>query len=151
MITFLKIRFGKEIKVDHDYILENYDLGHSWKRNKDTGNWQKVEETVPTAPQVLFLELCVKMLKEGGTMCIVLPEGIFGNLTEGYVRQWLLNNVTILAIWDCPQTLFLPHTNTKTCILFLKKEKIGNQCILMSHLQKTGHDQRGAEIKIGGG
>ncbi len=143
--------FGSNIKVEHDYILENYELGHQWK--KENGKWMKGGKTSPTAPQVLFLELCVKMLKQGGTMCIVLPEGIFGNPKEGYVRQWLLSNLTILAIWDCPQALFLPHTNTKTCILFLKKEKTGNQCILMSHLQKTGHDQRGAEIKIdrGGG
>ena len=138
--------FGSNIKIGHDYILTNYELGHSWDRQGNSARWKKSNEVVPTDPQILFLELCIKLLKDGGTMCIVLPESIFGNPTEGYVRQWLLDNMTILAVWDCPQTLFLPHTNTKTCMLFLKKQKTVRQKILMSHLQKVGHDQRGAEI-----
>lgn len=143
--------FGSNIKVTHNYILKNYELGYLWKKKENTNRWKKSNKVVPTDPQILFLELCIKLLKDGGTMCIVLPESIFGNPTEGYVRQWLLDYTTILAVWDCPQTLFLPHTNTKTCMLFLKKEKTSTQKILMSHLQKVGHDQRGAEIVKNGG
>jgi len=143
--------FGSNIKVTHKYILENYELGHLWEKQENDNRWKKSDEVAPTDPQILFLELCIKLLKDRGTMCIVLPESVFGNPKEGYVRQWLLDNTTILAVWDCPQTLFLPHTNTKTCMLFLKKEKIGIQKILMSHLQKVGHDQRGVEITKNGG
>ncbi|MCY4186422.1 MAG: N-6 DNA methylase [Rhodobacteraceae bacterium] len=140
--------FGSNIFIEHPYILKSYELGHSWVRGNNLKSWIKENDTVPTAPQILFLELCVKLLKAGGFMCIVLPEGIFGNPTEGYVRQWLLDNVKILAVWDCPQSLFLPHTNTKTCMLFVQKEKTRKQKILMSVLRKTGHDQRGAEIML---
>ena len=143
--------FGSLIKVGHSYILRNYDLGHLWEKQKNDNRWRKSNKVTPTDPQILFLELCIRLLKDGGTMCIVLPESVFGNPTEGYVRQWLLDNTMILAVWDCPQTLFLPHTNTKTCMLFLRKEKTGIQKILMSHLQKVGHDQRGAEITKEGG
>ena len=144
--------FGSNIKVRHNYILRSYELGHLWEKHESDNRWRKSEEEViPTDPQILFLELCTKLLKDGGTMCIVLPESVFGNPMEGYVRQWLLDKMTILAVWDCPQTLFLPHTNTKTCMLFMKKEKTNMQKILMSHLRKVGHDQRGAEITREGG
>ena len=142
--------FGSNIKVGHNYILKNYELGHLWEKQRNNNRWRKSNQVVPTDPQILFLELCIKLIRDGGTMCIVLPESVFGNPKEGYVRQWLMDNTTILAVWDCPQTLFLPHTNTKTCMLFLKKEKTGRQRILMSHLQKVGHDQRGAEITKNG-
>ena len=143
--------FGSNIFVEHHYILENYELGHLWSKDNKTGNWIKQNKTVRTSPQILFLELCIKILKENGLMCIVLPEGIFGNPTEGYVRQWLLENVKIIAVWDCPQSLFLPHTNTKTCMLFVQKEKVRDQKILMSLLHKTGHDQRGVETRLENG
>lgn len=80
-------------------------------------------------------------------MCIVLPESVLGNPTQEYIRQWLLENTTISAVWDCPSLLFLPHTSTKTCILFIEKVKTPNQTIMMSVIKKCGHDARGAEIR----
>ena len=143
--VFTNPPFGADIKVEHTYILKNYDLGHKWE--KSSGKWVKTDLTVPTAPQILFLELCTKLLEENGRMCIVLPESVLGNPSQGYVRQWLLQNLKILSIWDCPQNLFLPHTNTKTCILFAEASRQNNQAIMMSVIEKSGHDARGAEVK----
>ena len=145
--VFTNPPFGADIKIKHRNVLKNYDLGHKWTLNEDLSRWFKSNETEPTDPQILFLELCVNLLKEGGRMCIVLPEGVLGNVKEEYVRQWLLDNTTILAIWDCPDVLFLPHTHTKTGILFLEKSKTANQSIMMSVISKCGHDARGAEIR----
>ena len=149
--VFTNPPFGADIKIKHPNILEKYDLGHKWTKPQNSSQWIKSGETEPTDPQILFLELCVNLLKEGGRMCIVLPESVLGNVTEEYVRQWLLDNTTILAVWDCPALLFQPHTNTKTCILFIEKSKIANQSILMSTISKCGHDARGAEIRAGNG
>ncbi len=145
--VFTNPPFGADIKVKHSNILENYDLGHKWKKPNNSSQWIKTEETQPTDPQILFLELCVNLLKEGGKMCIVLPESLLGNPTQEYVRQWLFENTTILAVWDCPSLLFLPHTSTKTCMLFLEKTKIVSQSIMMSVISKCGHDARGAEVR----
>ncbi len=145
--VFTNPPFGADIKIKHRYILEQYDLGHKWIKDKRSQRWHKAGETEPTDPQILFLELCVNLLNEGGKMCIVLPESVLGNPTQEYVRQWLLENTTILAVWDCPSLLFLPHTSTKTCILFIEKVKTPNQTIMMSVIKKCGHDARGAEIR----
>lgn len=145
--VFTNPPFGADIKIMDPSILENYDLGHKWTKDKNSSKWIKSKQTEPTDPQILFLELCVNLLKEGGRMCIVLPEGVLGNVGEGYVRQWLFENITILAVWDCTPLLFQPHTGTKTCMLFIEKSKSFNQPIMMSVIRKCGHDQRGAEIR----
>ena len=145
--VFTNPPFGADIKIKHRNILEKYALGHKWIKDSHSQKWHQSGETEPTDPQILFLELCLNLLNEGGKMCIVLPESVLGNPTQGYVRQWLLETTTILAIWDCPSLLFQPHTSTKTCILFIEKVKTPHQSIMMSVIKKCGHDSRGAEIR----
>ena len=138
--------FGSDIKIKHPSILEKYDLGHKWTKVKNSSRWFKSGQTEPTSPQILFLELCVNLLKEGGRMCIVLPEGVLGNVGEGYVRQWLFENTTILAVWDCTALLFQPHTGTKTCILFIEKSKSFDYSIMDEcHLQVWTRSKRGRD------
>ena len=149
--VFTNPPFGSDIKIDSPPLLANYDLGHKWTKATNSSRWVKSDQTESTAPQILFLELCINLLKEGGRLCIVLPEGVLGNPTQGHVRQWLLENTTILAVWDCPSSLFLPHTDTKTCVLFIEKSKSFDQSIMMSVISECGHDRRGAEIRDANG
>lgn len=138
--------FGSKIKVKHEYILKNYDLGHKWELID--GEWKKTEKIKETEPQILFIELCLKLLNDGGRMAIVLPDGIFGNPTDGYIREWIKDKAEILAIIDCPHTTFMPYTHTKTSVLVLKKwdkNKKQNYPIFMSIVEKCGHDTRGKE------
>ncbi|QQG38435.1 MAG: N-6 DNA methylase [Candidatus Woesearchaeota archaeon] len=138
--------FGSKIKVKHEYILKKYDLGHEWKF--EDGEWTKTNKTKDTEPQILFIELCLNLLRDGGRMAIVLPDGIFGNPTDGYIREWIKDKAEIMAVIDCPHTTFMPHTHTKTSVLFLKKwDKTQNKNypIMMSVVEKCGHDNRGNE------
>src|SRR3990172_2664782 len=139
--------FGSKIKVHHEYILKNYDLGHKWIFKDE--KWIMTNETKETEPQILFIELCLNLLKDGGRMAIVLPDGIFGNPTDGYIREWIKDKAEILAIIDCPHNTFMPHTHTKTSLLVLKKwdkTKQKNYPIMMSVVNKCGHDTRGNEV-----
>ena len=38
--------------------------------------------------EVLFIERCIRLLKQGGRMGIVLPEGVLNTLNLGKVRQY---------------------------------------------------------------
>lgn len=139
--------FGSKIKVKHEHILKQYDLGYKWEC-KD-GEWKKLNKTKETEPQILFIELCLNLLEDGGRMAIVLPDGIFGNPTDGYIREWIKDKAEIMAIVDCPHTTFMPHTHTKTSVLFVKKwsnQKNKNYSIMMSVVDKCGHDNRGNEV-----
>ncbi|MBA2861035.1 N-6 DNA methylase [Methanococcus maripaludis] len=143
--------FGSKIPVRGDDKLKQFDLGHKWKINKKTGNWEKEKLKDKEAPQILFIERCLQLLEDGGRMAIVLPDGIYGNESLGYIRNWIVNKARIVAIIDVPLETFLPNTGTKTSILVLQKippEKIPEDYpIFMAVTEYCGHDRRGKEIE----
>lgn len=142
--------FGAKIKIQGKEELEHFDLGHKWKKDKNSGAWQITKETQKTEPQLLFIERCLDFLNDGGRMAIVLPDGVFGNPTDGWVRQWIKERAEIMAIVDCPPDTFMPHTHTKTSVLFLRKYEKGenkkNYPIFCSVVKKCGHDARGKDL-----
>lgn len=114
--------FGARIGLRDRAILKRYAFGHQWVQLRGTTTWQQTT-TVSNVqdPQTLFLELCVRKLKPGGRLGIVLPEGMFGNKGQGYVWEWLTWQGHIFALLDCPRTTFQPGTDTKTNVLFFQK------------------------------
>jgi type I restriction enzyme M protein len=114
--------FGSKIGVTTKRVLEQHCLGHDWSLSKREGTWTVAPGLRPTQdPQVLFIELALRLLKVGGRLGIVLPEGVFGNSGTGYVLDFLRANGEIEALVDCPRTTFQPGTDTKTNILFFKR------------------------------
>lgn len=69
---------------------------------------------------------CLKALKDGGRMAIIVPEGfLFKKPLEG-VRRFLLENSKLQTVISLPQGVFLPYTNVKTDILYftnVRKER----------------------------
>lgn len=103
------------------------------------------------SPQILFIERDIQLLAPYGKMAIVLPDGVFGNDTFGYVRNWLKSKGRILAIIDIPIETFQPNTATKTSVLVFQKlpeDKIPvDYDIFMAIAETCGHDRRGNEIE----
>jgi len=144
--------FGAKIPVKGERILRQHELGFKWKFNKETKEWErtnKLQDKQP--PQILFIERCLQLLKPGGRMGIVLPDGILGNVTDGYIRKFILEKAKILAVVDMPAETFQPSTSTKTSLLFLQKkkegEKVENYPIFMAVAEKCGHNRRGKPIE----
>jgi len=139
--------FGAKIKVSGEKKLEQYELGYNWKKGRD-GTWEKgkIKESEP--PQNLFIDRCLDLLKDGGRLGIVLPEGTLSNPTDGYIRQSILERAEIIGLIDLPMSTFLPNTPTKTHLLFLQKKKTPsiNYKMFMSYAKTCGHDKRGREI-----
>lgn len=136
--------FGSRIPVTGPH-LQLFDLAYQWRRNSRTGSWaktEKVREAVP--PQILFVERSVQLLREGGRCVIVLPEGIGGNASLGYVRQWLCERADLLAVIDCPLETFMPSTSTKTIIVVFERREIPSRPpVFMAVAEHCGHDRRG--------
>lgn len=143
--------FGSKIPVKGEAKLSQYDLGYQWKINKKTGKWEKLKIKPKEAPQILFIERCIQLLKVGGRMAIVLPDGCFGNESLSYVRNWLLTKVKVVGVIDLPLETFLPNTGTKTSILLCKKvpneELLEDYPVFMAIAETCGHDRRGNEIE----
>jgi type I restriction enzyme M protein len=72
--------------------------------------------------EILFLERCLALLKPGGRLGIVLPEGIFNNPSLAYVREFCENRAFIRAVVSLPQeTFYSSGASVKASLLFLQK------------------------------
>ncbi|OJU89942.1 MAG: N-6 DNA methylase [Burkholderiales bacterium 66-5] len=72
--------------------------------------------------EVLFIERCLDLLKPGGRLGIVLPEGIFNNPSLAYVRQFVEDRARLLAVVSLPQETFVASgASVKCSLLFLQK------------------------------
>lgn len=72
--------------------------------------------------EVLFIERCLNLLKPGGRMGIVLPEGVLNNSNLQKVREFVESKAKILLIVSIPQDVFNSSGATvKPSLLFFKK------------------------------
>lgn len=150
--------FGSKIAITDQKLLARYDLGHEWIRSVDGGGWVKSERLLLSQdPQILFIELCIRRLKPGGRLGIVLPEGVFGNTQGGYVWDFIRSSGVVTALLDCPRTTFQPGTDTKTNVLFflkhgarVAKTNAPSETFSVGVAIDCGHDRRGRAVKSDG-
>lgn len=101
--------FAGEIKEKK--LLTQYSLGRNAK--------EKIQKKVER--HILFIERNLDFVKAGGRLAIVLPQGIFNNTSQEYVRKYIMQKSRILAVVGLHGNSFKPHTGTKTSVLFLQK------------------------------
>ena len=147
--------FGSDIPVTERTILEQYELARRWER-QGTGFVMTQNIRPAISPEVLFIERCVQMLRPGGRLGIVLPDGVLGNPGDEYIRYWILRHCWVLASIDLPVECFIVEANVNilTSLLFLKKkpasviqaEDLGKKTdypVFMAIAEKVGFDRRG--------
>lgn len=101
--------FAGEIRDNE--LLRHYNIAGKASEKKDS----KEER------DVLFIERCLHLLKPGGRLAIILPQGKFNNSTMAYIREWILRRARLLAVVGLHPNTFKPHTGTKTSVLFIQK------------------------------
>ena len=83
---------------------------------------EKRAKSAKIKTEILFIERCLSLLKPGGRLGIVLPEGIFNNPSLAYVREFCENRAFIRAVISLPQeTFFSSGASVKASLLFLQK------------------------------
>ena len=148
--------FGSAIPITDENILKPFDLAYIWEKAEDGHFRNTGRRQGSVAPEVLFIERCLRWLKPEGRMGIVLPDGILGNPANEYIRRWILRHAWVLASVDLPVETFIVEANVNilTSLLFLKKkpgevihrEAIGGSAdypIFMAVAEKVGFDRRG--------
>lgn len=149
--------FGTKIVSATPEVRSTYELAHKWRRDKDSGQWGINSELQRNAPpQVLFVERCIRLLKPGGRMGIVLPESLISTSSYGYVVQYLRARMDLVAVIGMPENLFKSSgkggTHTKTCLVVASKRKnpsddLGREgAVFMAEAKWCGHDSRGNAI-----
>lgn len=108
-------------KINNTAILSKYDLGYKWTNHNN--NFCKTTSVYSNQnTEILFIERCLQLLREGGRLGIVLPNGNFENPSLEYLRHYIKLKAKILAIVKLPQETFIPYgTGVKTSLLFLEK------------------------------
>lgn len=87
--------------------------------NKSLLSLYKIDSSLT---EVLFIERCLNLLKPGGRMGIVLPEGVLNNPNLQKARDFVEGKAKILLIVSIPQDVFIASGATvKPSLLFFKK------------------------------
>lgn len=143
--------FGAKIPIRGEGILNQYpNLGYRWKRDRGTRKWSvtnKLQGKVP--PQILFIERCMELLRPGGRMAIVLPDGILGGEKLGYIAHYIQATARVIALIDLPIETFAPMVTTKTHLVVLEKAVGSEEAeyeIFMAVARNVGHDRKGRPL-----
>ena len=103
-------KYGDKYK---DCLLTEDDVGKAINKRFDIGS--KLTE-------VLFIERCLNLLKKGGRLGIVLPDGVLNGANLQKCRDFVEGKAKILMITSIPQDVFVAAGATvKPSLLFFKK------------------------------
>lgn len=113
-IALYENKYGEEV-YQHAMSQVNDNVGESLLSLYDVGKLSGLTE-------VLFLERCLRLLKPGGRLGIVLPEGVLNTTNLQSVRELFEGMAKIILITSIPQDVFVASGATiKPSILFFKK------------------------------
>ena len=88
-------------------ILDLFEIGRG-KKNRPT--------------ELIFVERCLNLLKPGGRMGIVLPDGNLNNPSLAWLRRWAEGKAKLLAVVSLPEETFRSSNATvKASLVFLRR------------------------------
>ena len=106
-------RYGEEYTKALEQV--NGNIGESVLSLYESGKLSGLTE-------VLFIERCLRLLKPGGRLGIVLPEGVLNNTQLQSVRELFEGMAKIILITSIPQDVFMASGATvKPSLMFFKK------------------------------
>ena len=126
--------FAGEVRERH--ILDGYAVSRGRRR---------VER------DILFIERCVRLLRPGGRLGIVLPHNKFAGSAFRHVRDWLFGEAQILGVVSLGRNTFLPHTHQKASVLLARRRekgerKIRDERVFFAVSERSGKDSKGRYV-----
>lgn len=118
-------RFTDEAKIEEykkRYGEEEYEKALSQVNDNVGKSLLSLYKIGSGLTEVLFIERCLNLLKPGGRMGIVLPEGVLNGTNIQKAREFVEGRAKLLLIVSIPQDVFMASGATvKPSLLFLKK------------------------------
>lgn len=108
--------FGSRIREKRPLVLKEFELGKS----------QAGEVLADQETGLLFVEACLRAVRPGGRIGIILPNGYLGNRSTAYLefRQWLLKHARVAAIIGFPRFTFKKSgADVSASVVILEKRK----------------------------
>lgn len=140
--------FGKSVKTES--ILMDYQFGHEVKVFKTKGRQPEKRAKNSQDSEVLFIEHYLRVLKPGGKLLIVLPDGVLSNSTAKSVRDYMREKAIIKAVISLPSETFASTgTSIPTNVVYLVKKRPGDVQgdIFMARADYVGRRANGDKLK----
>jgi len=133
-------------------LLSQYDVAHVWRPERGTLQPSRSFITEGVPPEYLFVERCIKWVAPGGKVGIVVPRGLLDNDKAFALRTLIARECRILAVVNCHDDTFKPHTDAKAALLVLERRPPGSRPvddsyrIFMAISQGIGHNGVGEPV-----
>lgn len=140
--------FGKSVKTES--ILLDYQFGHEVKVFKSKNRPPEKRPKKSQDSEVLFIEHYLRVLKPGGKLLIVLPDGVLSNATAKPVRDYMREHAIIKAVISLPSETFASTgTSIPTNVVYLQKKLPGDVQgdIFMARADYVGRRANGEPLK----
>lgn len=125
----------------YDVVISNPPIGGRIMEQDILIQYQ-IRSRATNSSEALFLEQSLHLLREGGRLALIVPEGVLFTARNQPVRSWLLEHAAIDAIVSLPTQALLPLTGIKTSIIFATKGA-EQKAIFMTEAKNIGYDERG--------
>ena len=114
-------RYGEAWEQSHQRIIKEADK-EAEARTNILDLFEIGKGKANRASELIFVERCLSLLKPGGRMGIVLPDGNLNNPSLAWLRRWCEGKARILAIVSLPEETFRSADATvKASLVFLRR------------------------------
>ncbi|MFH6838485.1 N-6 DNA methylase [Providencia sp. 2024EL-00732] len=89
----------------------------------DKGDINEALQLATTKTELLFVENIYRLLKKGGTACVIVPQGVLFGSGKAFrnLRQTLVEHCDLKAVITLPSGVFKPYAGVSTAILLFTK------------------------------
>lgn len=89
----------------------------------DKGDINEHLQLATTKTELLFVENIYRLLKKGGTACVIVPQGVLFGSGSAFktLRQMLVERCDLKAVITMPSGVFKPYAGVSTAILLFTK------------------------------
>lgn len=89
----------------------------------DKGDINEALQLATSKTELLFVENIYRLLKKGGTACVIVPQGVLFGTGKAFrdLRQTLVERCDLKAIITLPSGVFKPYAGVSTAILLFTK------------------------------
>ncbi len=134
-----------------DIILTNPPFGSDLSDKADLSRYQLGEGKTSRRRGILFIEQCIRWLKPGGRLGIIIEDSVLNGASNEDVRRFVLQHCVVEAVISLPNVTFMPYSSSKTSILFLRKKNDNREAqphIFMATVEQIGRKQNGDPLYI---
>jgi type I restriction enzyme M protein len=106
-------------EAEYDIVMANPPFTGSI----DKGDINEHLQLATTKTELLFVENIYRLLKQGGTACVIVPQGVLFGSGEAFkkLRQMLVERCELKAVITLPSGVFKPYAGVSTAILLFTK------------------------------